>query len=127
MAKFNQLKIINGLVIFASLVGYLEWGKDNHQFLAQAELEVISKLLTDPLSVWHPFTLLPMAGQIILIITLFQSSPSRRLTTIGIACLGILIVFMFLIGLLGMHFKIIASTLPFVVLAIIALRMHYKK
>ncbi len=126
-AKVKQLKLINGLVVFASLVGYLEWGKDSHQFLGQAEWEVISKLLTDPISVLHPFTLLPMVGQIVLLITLFQTFPSRKLTVLGIACLGILIGFMFVIGLLGMHIKIVASTLPFVALAAIALHMHYRK
>lgn len=65
-------KLLNFLLIVTSLLGYLEWGGDNHIFLFKAEAEILSKLFTDPLSVLHPFTLLPLAGQIILLITLFQ-------------------------------------------------------
>ncbi|MBI3218195.1 MAG: hypothetical protein HYZ44_01655 [Bacteroidetes bacterium] len=124
--RTRKLKILNGLLILTSLVGYLEWGKGNHQFLAEAEFEVVSKLIADPLSVWHPFTLLPMVGQILLLLTLFQSTPSRMISTVGIACLGVLLVFMFAIGLLGLHFKIVASTLPFLTLAALAIRGHWK-
>jgi hypothetical protein len=124
--RTRKLKILNGLLILTSLLGYLEWGKSNHQFLAEAEFEVVSKLITNPLSVWHLFTLLPMAGQILLLFTLFQSTPSRILSTVGIACLGILLGFMFLIGLLGLHFKIVGSTLPFITLAALAIRGHWK-
>lgn len=119
--KSHRCKILNGLLILTSLVGYLEWGRNNHQFLVQAEFEVIAKLFSDLHSVWHPFILLPMFGQLILLITIFQTSPSRFLSIIGIACLGILIGFMFIIGLLGLHLKIIISTIPFVTLAIMAL------
>ena len=41
------------------------------------------------------------------------------LTYIGIGCVGILLGFMLLIGILGLSYKIILSTLPFVMLAII--------
>ena len=118
--------MVNGLVVLTSLVGYLEWGKGNHQFLAQAEFEVVTKLLTNPISVWHPFTLFPMIGQFLLVATLFQPTPSRLLTVIGIVCLGVLLGFMFVIGLLGLHFKIMISTLPFVALSILALRLHHR-
>lgn len=118
--------MVNGLVVLTSLVGYLEWGKGNHQFLAQAEFEVVTKLLTNPISVWHPFTLFPMIGQFLLVATLFQPTPSRLLTTIGIVCLGVLLGFMFVIGLLGLQFKIMISTLPFVALSILALRLHHR-
>jgi hypothetical protein len=60
-------------MILTSLFGYLEWGRDNQQFLPQA------------------------------------------------------VGFMFLIGLLGLNLRIVASTVPFIVFAIIALRLHYKK
>jgi hypothetical protein len=115
-------KILNILLIITSLLGYLEWSGNSHSFLFQAEGEIISKLFTDPISVLHPFTLLPMIGQVILIITLFQKKPSKLLTYIGIGGLGILLAFMFVIGIMSLNFKIILSTVPFIVVAVLAIR-----
>ena len=36
-------KIYNLLLILTSLVGYLEWGRKNHQFLFEAEAEIFTK------------------------------------------------------------------------------------
>ncbi len=120
-------KVLNGLAVLTSLFGYLEWGGGNGAFLFQAELEVLGKLFSDPVSAAHPFTLLPMFGQLLLLITLFQKEPSRWLTFIGIGCVGLLLLFMFLIGLLALNFKILLSTVPFVVTAILAVMEARKK
>jgi hypothetical protein len=77
-------KIINSLLLLTSLLGYLEWGKDNKAFLFQAEAEVIGKLFADPVSAFHPLVLLPLAGQLALLVTIFQKQPSRILTIFGI-------------------------------------------
>ncbi len=114
-------KILNGLAVLTSLVGYLEWGGGNSSFLFQAEWEVLGKFVSDPVAAAHPFTLLPLLGQVLLLITLFQREPSRWLTYIGIACLSLLLVFMFLIGLLSLNFKILLSTIPFIVAAVLAI------
>ena len=120
-------KILNLLLLITSLIGYLEWGSGNHSFLFQVEAEVISKLITNAKSVIHPFTLLPLAGQLLLIITLFQKTPGRYLTYLGIAGIGILLILMFAIGLMGLNFKIVLSTLPFLTVAFLAFRHHRKK
>ena len=111
-------KILNFLLIITSLLGYLEWSGNNHIFLFKAEAEIFSKLFTDPISVLHPFTILPLVGQILLLITLFQKTPSKILTYISIAGLGLLLGFMFIVGLMSMNFKIIISTIPFIVVAV---------
>jgi len=67
-----KIKFLNGLLILTSLVGYLEWAGNNHLFLFQAEADIIKKLITDPKSVMHPFILLPIIGQVLLLITLFK-------------------------------------------------------
>ena len=110
-------KIINLFLIITSLLGYLEWGGGNHIFLFTEEIEIIHKLLTNPTSVIHPFTLIPLMGQILLLFTLFQKTPSKTLTYISIAGLGLLLGFMFIIGLMSMNFKMIISTIPFIVVA----------
>jgi hypothetical protein len=54
-----KIKILNVLLFITSLLGYLEWGKENKQFLFQAKIEIVSKLFNDPTSVIHVFTVLP--------------------------------------------------------------------
>jgi hypothetical protein len=119
-------KILNILLVLTSLMGYLEWGKDNKQFLFQTEAEILSKLFNDPTSVIHPFTILPLAGQILLLITLLQKSPNKILTFIGIGGIGLLLGLMFVIGLISLNFKILCSTIPFLVLGFVTIRHHWK-
>jgi hypothetical protein len=118
-------KILNFLLIITSLLGYLEWSGNNHSFLFQAEGEILSKLFVKPVSSFHPFTLLPMFGQVILILTLFQKKPNKLLTYLGIGGLGILLGFMFVIGIMSFNLKIIFSTVPFILVAVITIR-HYR-
>src|SRR5215217_5603226 len=101
------------LVLFTSLIGYVEWGGGNYTFVAQAELEAFEQLFKQPLSVLHPLIILPFAGQVLLLINLFIKQPRKAFTYIGTACLGLLLGFMFIIGVTTLHFKTILSTLPF--------------
>ncbi len=119
-------KLLNFLLIVTSLLGYLEWSGNSHMFLFQAEFEIIKKLFNDPLSVIHPFIMLPMIGQAILFFTLCQKRPNKILTYISIGGLGILLVFMFLIGLISLNYKIVLSTIPFIVVAVLTV-MHFRK
>lgn len=115
-------KLLNLGLVLTSLVGYLEWGTGHSAFLFQAEAEVFLKAWDAPLSVLHPFTLLPVVGQLALLSTLFQRSPGRGRTLTGIVGLGLLLGLMFVIGLLSMNLRILGSTLPFLVLAAVTLR-----
>ena len=119
-----KTKILNLLLIVFSLFGYLEWGKDNSSFLFEAEAEIFSKLFMDPGSVVHPFTMLPLAGQLLLLVTLFQKRSNRWLTFIGMGGIGILLVFMFLIGLISLNVSILMSTIPFLVVGFFTIRHH---
>ena len=119
-------KIINICMLLTSLCGYLEWGKGNRMFLIQGEVEVVSKLISNPASVINPFTLIPLFGQIILIATLFQKKPSTALSITGLICLSVLLLFIFAIGIMGLNMKIFVSTIPFLVSGIVAIR-HYRK
>lgn len=116
--KYNLLTI---LLIITSLFGYIEWGGDNKAFLFEIELEILPKLITDPLSALHPFTILPFAGQLILLITLFLKQQNKILSYIGIAGIGLLLGLMFVIGIIGLHFKTVASSTPFLVIAIVTI------
>ena len=117
-------KLLNLLLILTSLIGYLEWGKDYKLFLFQVEAEIISKLFINPVSVIHPFTILPLTGQLVLLVTLFQKKPNKVLTFIGIGGLGVLLGLMFVIGLIALKFKILFSTIPFLVIAFLTIRYY---
>lgn len=123
----SKKKILNLLVVLTSLLGYLEWGPGNSAFLFQAEWEVLRRLFSEPLAVIHPFTLLPLLGQVLLFVTLFQQEASRPLTFIGIACLGVLLLLMVFIGAISLNYKIFLSTIPFIVTAVFAIREARKK
>ena len=109
-----KFKILNFLLIVTSLIGYLEWSGDSKAFLFQAEADILYKLFTNPTSV-----ILPLAGQLILLITLFQKEPSKILTYIGMFGLSILLGFMFAIGILSGNIKILAFSIPFLVVTLI--------
>ena len=112
-----------GLILVASLFGYLEWGGGGQSFLFQAEAVVLGKLVTDPMAVAHPFVLVPLAGQLLLAIALFQREPSRKLIYAAIGMLSLLLLLVFLIGFLKTHLGMILSALPFLALSVTFLVM----
>lgn len=121
-----RMRGIHLLLIFASFFGYLEWG-NNHVFLFQAERDLMMKSMTDPASVMHPFTVLPFVGQLILLVAVFQKEPKKTLTVLGISLLGLLLGFMFLIGILSLNEKIFFSTIPFWIFTGLAIRLLRRK
>lgn len=126
MHSETRTKVLNACLILTSLVGYLEWGGDKRTFLFQAEADVIGNLVSDPLSAIHPLTLIPLVGQLMLLVTLFQKRPGRKLTFIGLACLSMLLLFMFFIGLFALKFKIVFSTVPFITAGVLTVRNQRK-
>ncbi len=120
-------KLLNAGLVLSSLLGYLEWGGDNSMYLFQMEKDILSKLFSDPASMIHPLIVLPLLGQILLIITLFQKQPKKLLTYLGIAGIGLLLFLMLFIGLLQMNARIVLSTLPFLGISILTLRHYYLK
>lgn len=119
-----KAKIYNFLLLVTSLFGYLRWGGGNSIFLFQAEADILKKLFTGSTDVVHPFTVLPLTGQLLLLITLFQPQPSKVLTYISIGALGLLLGFMFVIGLLVRDVKVLASVVPFLVVAVWTVRYY---
>lgn len=120
-------RILHVLLLVTSLLGYLEWGKDNHSFLFEAEYTLLSKLFSAPSFLLHPFVLLPLVGQLLIVVTFFQKKPSSALIYTAIGLLGLLLGLMFFIGLLGLNLKILVSTLPFLITAIAVVRLHRRK
>lgn len=118
--------MLNSLLLLASFVGYLEWPPDNHGFIFQLEAEVLRLAKTNATSVAHPFIMLPFIGQLLLLISLFQSPPKRWLTLTGLLCTGLLMLLLFVIGLLTANTGIVASTLPYLLIALFVVKYHFR-
>jgi hypothetical protein len=108
------------LLLLTSLFGYLEWGGGNSQFLFQMEAEVLKKLWTNPKEALHPFTVLPLIGQILLLVALFQKKPRPGMVFTAAMCIGLLLAFVLAIGLMSKNWKVIACSVPFFAVAILA-------
>jgi len=119
-------RILSVLLILTSLFGYLEWGQGQQLFLIQAEGEILVKLWTEPKSVLHPLILMPLMGQILLAVSIFQKTPSRILIYLGTGSLSLLIGLMFFIGMISLNLKILFSTIPFLLLTVYTL-IHFRK
>lgn len=126
ISKIMKSKILNIALILTSFIGYLEWGTDMHMFLIEGEIHVLKKAFVNFKEIIHPFILLPLLGQLILVFTLFQKIPNKRLTYIGMVCIAILLTLVLLIGFLGVNFKILLSAIPFFVVVILVVK-HYKQ
>lgn len=113
----NKKKLLNLGLVFTSFWGYLEWGKDRSMFIIQGELEIFYKLFTEPASILHPLIVLPLVGQILLIITLFQIIPKRIITFLAIGFISTLFLLILFIGVIDLNFKILFSSLPFLILS----------
>jgi cobalamin biosynthesis protein CobD/CbiB len=123
----SRTKRINLALLLTSFAGYLEWGGGSHGFLLTLEAEVLKKLFSDPIAALHPFTVLPLLGQILLMATLLQKEPSRLLTVTGLICLGLLLLMIFLIGILTLNLKILLSAVPFLFTTYFAVRNLRRK
>ena len=119
----GKLRLLTGLTLLSSFFGYLQWGQGRSAFLFQAEWTVLSMLFTHPMEAAHPFTLLPLAGQALLAAALFRKTPNRWLLYAGIGGIGLLLLVMLLVGVLARNPRIVLSTIPFVALAGVTLRM----
>lgn len=119
-------KLLNICLILTSLIGYLEWGTDNHEFLFQTEYDLLfgAKSLMDAI---HPFVLIPLGGQILLLITLFQKTPNKIITYIALAMLSLLMLFISFIGIITPNIKILLSTVPFIITGVLVIMKNRKK
>ena len=112
---------MNRLLNFGLLITfqfcYLEWPPSNSMFLYQAEFEIFSKTESLFQNLTHPIILLGLLTQIALLTGVFYQKLNKRVNNIAVLLLSILVLFFFLIGILGWNYKIMASTTPFLILA----------
>ena len=124
MVRSNR--IVNGLLIVAFMLGYLEWGANNHAFIFQAIIPLFTSMPNDLTGLFNPAVLIPLVGIILLLTSLFQREPNRKFTLAGLACLTTFMIFLLFIGVLSLNWKITLSSVPFLVLAIFSLRLNWR-
>ncbi len=119
-------KLFNLLLLLSSFFGYLEWS-DQSTFIFQLEYDLFFKIETNPATFTHPLILLPFLGQLLLLITLFQKTPNRVLTIVGLSCISLIMLMLVLVGILSTNMQIIMGSLPFISIAIFVIRIHWNR
>lgn len=115
-------RVINLLILLTSLLGYLEWGNGQSAFLVEVEWLLFSGQTSSVGDFAHPLIFLPLAGQLLVLMALFQKIPGRRLTTLGLALIAVLLPLVSVVGLISLNPRIFGSTLPFFAVSIWHLR-----
>jgi hypothetical protein len=119
-------KLANVALLLSSLIGYLEWS-NNKRYVFSLEAELFVKALQSGKDVVHPFIIIPLIGQLLIVFTLFQKEPSRVLSLLSVGCIGIIMLLLLVIGLLVTNFKIILFAMPFLFTAIWVVKLNWKK
>lgn len=120
-----KIRIATLAVILSSFIGYLEWGGEQSGFLLEMEMNILISGAKQALV--HPAFLIPFIGQLLLLITLFQREQKRWMIYTGTGMLSLLLVFIFIIGILSLNVKILASASPFIFSAGVLLRLSRRK
>lgn len=120
-----KLRLLKLGILLSFLSCYLEWGKGKSEFIFQMEYEVFAKNANSD-SFFHPLILLPFLGQILLVISVFNVKPMKRLTILSILLLGVLVLLILLAGSLSSNYKMAVSTFPFIIFSILYLVISKK-
>lgn len=119
-------RLLSILLIISFQFGYLQWGSNDHMFVFEVEAALISNFASKYRSLLHPFILVPLIGFILHIYNIIKPGIRKRYPLIGIVCLSTLMLMLLFIGLLAQKGKIIVSTLPFIMIAVISV-LYYRK
>lgn len=111
-------RLINLALLIAFQFCYLEWPPNNSMFIYEGEAKIFS--MTDK---WmdnftHPVILLGLLAQILVLLGAMILNFNKRLNSLGVVLLGILVLLFFVVGLMSSNYKIVGSTLPYLVLEI---------
>ena len=120
-------RLINLALLIAFQFCYLEWPPNNAMFIFQGELEIFSKTENWISNFTHPIILTGFLTQLVLLLGAILPNFNRKLNTLTVLLLSALVLLFTFIGLLGLNYKIIFSTFPFLILAVIYLVKFRKK
>lgn len=115
------------LNLLSSFFGYLEWGKEQSSFLFQVERDLLFGALGNTNSFSHPMILLPILGQLLLLISLFPIQKRKWFFVCGFVGIGLLMFMILLSGALSLNVKIVSSVLPFWAFGGFAIRQFFRR
>ena len=118
-------KLINAGLVISSLFGYMEWGDNQSSFIFQVEYSLLFGDAGSTDSFSHPLILIPLIGQVLLLITVFQKSPNNKLSVLGLICLSVIMYFLCFIGVVSTNLSVILSTAPFLILSFLFYQYRY--
>lgn len=112
-----KILIVVGLLL-SPLLCYLEWGSNQSSFLFEVEYNLLFNNKDFAGTFTHPAILVPLLGQLLLLIAVFFKKHSHKLIFAGLLLLALLVLLVLMAGLLSKNIKMGVSTLPFLSLAI---------
>lgn len=110
-------QLLNIALLVAFLICYLEWPPHHSMFIFQAEYEIFSKTKSLIDNLTHPIILTGLIAQLLLLIAALKNNFNKKLNTLGVLLLGIVVLFFFFVGIFSVNLKISISTLPFLAFA----------
>jgi hypothetical protein len=113
-----KLRFINIALLLSFLICYLEWGGNNSGFVSQLEYQLFAQGSNLHRSILHPFILLPLTGQLLLLYNTLAPKPRRVLTIPALLLLSLLVLMVLLTGILSGNWKMIVSTIPYLVVSV---------
>jgi len=109
------------LLLACTFLIYLEWGTNNYAFGFTIEWLIIKQIVQNPNQLLHPILFPLLMSQIIFLIDLFVRKTHKILYYSAFVFLSLLVIFVFVIGILKLNWKIILSTLPYLTVSFIVL------
>lgn len=125
ISNSKSIRLLCILLLTFSFAGYLEWGGNHQEFIFQMEKEVLCNGIKKPNAILHPFVLLPLIGQILLVICIFITILPRPLLVIAASAIGLLFALILFSGLTSLNWKIVLSVAPFFTAYFILLKKIY--
>ena len=119
-------RLINLALLIAFQFCYLEWPPNNAMFIFEGEIEIFSKTESWISNFTHPIILIGFLTQMVLLLGAVIPKFNRKINTIAVLLLGILVLFFFIIGVMALNYKIALSTLPYLSLMVLYL-IKYRK
>ena len=121
-----MLKSIRIGLLVTFLTCYVDFGHDGGSFIGQIEWSLLNTLndLFDSIQV--SFVALAFIGQLLLVIAIFWTRYSKRLTLVSVICLSVVVLSIAALGLLT-DFKTALSTIPFIAIVILYISKRHLK
>lgn len=111
-------RLLNLGLLIAFQFCYLEW--PNHSmYVFEAEKEIFTKTENWISNFTHPIILTGLVTQIVLLLGAILPNINSKLNTLSVLLLGALVLLFAVVGVLSLNYKIIFSTLPFLIVTVI--------